>query len=153
MLDGGACPVGLESTIVGFDGGAPGAAPPRRPAGRGARPRRSAARSPRPPRAGDHRARPARLALRAARGAAARRRRAGAGEICLGFGPGRRAGLNLSAAGDLAEAAANLFAHLRAADALAARAGATGIAVAPIPREGLGRAINDRLARAAAPRG
>jgi L-threonylcarbamoyladenylate synthase len=50
------------------------------------------------------------------------------------------------------EAAANLFAMLREADALAGRSGAAGIAVAPIPREGLGLAINDRLERAAAPR-
>jgi L-threonylcarbamoyladenylate synthase len=52
---------------------------------------------------------------------------------------------NLSPAGDLAEAAANLFSHLRAADALAP----TAIAVAPIPASGLGEAINDRLRRAA----
>ena len=49
---------------------------------------------------------------------------------------------------DLNEAAANLYAHLRALDAT----GAEAIAVAPIPREGLGDAINDRLKRAAAPR-
>jgi L-threonylcarbamoyladenylate synthase len=56
--------------------------------------------------------------------------------------------LNLSPSGDLIEAAANLFAHLRALD----RAGARTIAVMPLPREGLGEAINDRLTRAAAPR-
>jgi L-threonylcarbamoyladenylate synthase len=56
--------------------------------------------------------------------------------------------LNLSPSGDLVEAAANLFAHLRALD----RAGARAIAVTPLPREGLGEAINDRLTRAAAPR-
>jgi L-threonylcarbamoyladenylate synthase len=56
--------------------------------------------------------------------------------------------LNLSATGDLVEAAANLFSQLRALDA----AGAETIAVMPIPNEGLGEAINDRLARAAAPR-
>ena len=56
--------------------------------------------------------------------------------------------LNLSLGGDLEEAAANLFSHLRALDA----AGAGVIAVAPIPSDGLGEAINDRLARAAAPR-
>jgi len=49
---------------------------------------------------------------------------------------------------DLIEAAANLFSHLRALDA----AGAKTIAVMPIPHDGLGEAINDRLARAAAPR-
>ena len=56
--------------------------------------------------------------------------------------------LNLSARGDLIEAAANLFSHLRALDA----AGAATIAVMPVPHAGLGEAINDRLARAAAPR-
>lgn len=57
--------------------------------------------------------------------------------------------LNLSPAGDLAEAAANLFGYLKQADA----AGAAGIAVVTIPATGLGEAINDRLQRAAAPRG
>jgi L-threonylcarbamoyladenylate synthase len=56
--------------------------------------------------------------------------------------------LNLSARGDLVEAAANLFAHLRALDA----AGAQVVAVMPVPETGLGEAINDRLRRAAAPR-
>jgi L-threonylcarbamoyladenylate synthase len=69
-------------------------------------------------------------------------------EALLGFGPASRATLNLSPTGDLAEAAANLFAMLRALD----RSEFTGIAVMPIPHEGLGLAINDRLKRAAAPR-
>jgi L-threonylcarbamoyladenylate synthase len=73
-------------------------------------------------------------------------------EALLAFGPTPLAGAaameNLSAAGDLLEAAANLFAMLRALD----RPGASGIAVMPIPERGLGRAINDRLRRAAAPR-
>jgi L-threonylcarbamoyladenylate synthase len=56
---------------------------------------------------------------------------------------------DLSPRGDLKEAAANLFAFLHELDAL----GPAAIAVAPIPHEGLGEAINDRLARAAAPRG
>jgi L-threonylcarbamoyladenylate synthase len=56
--------------------------------------------------------------------------------------------MNLSPSGDLKEAAANLFAMLHALDAT----GAAAIAVAPIPNEGLGAAINDRLNRAAAPR-
>ncbi|MEZ5818319.1 MAG: L-threonylcarbamoyladenylate synthase [Hyphomicrobiaceae bacterium] len=56
--------------------------------------------------------------------------------------------LNLSPRGDLAEAAANLFAALRRLD----RSGAKGLAVMPIPEHGLGAAINDRLRRAAAPR-
>ena len=71
------------------------------------------------------------------------------GEVRLGFGA-EEAALNLSPAGDLAEAAANLFAYLREADALAGPGGA--IAFAPVPETGLGRAINDRLRRAAAPR-
>ena len=69
-----------------------------------------------------------------------------AGEVWLGFGRSGGAGFNLSPDGDLAEAAANLFAYLRAADLAE---GATGIAVAPIPGAGLGEAINDRLRRAA----
>jgi L-threonylcarbamoyladenylate synthase len=70
------------------------------------------------------------------------------GEVMLGFGPGPAA-LNLSVRGDLTEAAANLFGHLHRLDAMSA----ARIAVAPIPDHGLGRAINDRLRRAAAPRG
>jgi L-threonylcarbamoyladenylate synthase len=62
---------------------------------------------------------------------------------------GALATLNLSEVGDLREAAANLFAYLRRLDASAA----SEIAVMTIPEQGLGRAINDRLRRAAAPRG
>src|ERR1039458_7924401 len=71
-------------------------------------------------------------------------------EALLAFGPAPAAGvtLNLSPRGDLIEAAANLFSHLRALDA----SGAKAIAVMTVPHEGLGEAINDRLARAAAPR-
>lgn len=78
-----------------------------------------------------------------------------AGEALLAFGPGAIDGAdravavaNLSPAGDPAEAAANLFAMM--AELNAARPSA--IAVMPIPSDGLGEAINDRLARAAAPR-
>ena len=67
------------------------------------------------------------------------------GEALLGFGPAKDAMLNLSDRGDLAEAAANLFAMLRALDRPTFR----GIAVMPIPDDGLGAAINDRLRRAA----
>jgi L-threonylcarbamoyladenylate synthase len=74
------------------------------------------------------------------------------GEASLAFGPNAPPGfaevLWLSRSGDLAEAAANLFAMLRRLD----RPCFTGIAVMPIPERGLGRAINDRLRRAAAPR-
>ncbi|MDE2578995.1 MAG: threonylcarbamoyl-AMP synthase [Hyphomicrobiales bacterium] len=72
-----------------------------------------------------------------------------AGETGLDFGgrlPG--AALDLSPRGDDVEAAANLYAHLRLLDA----SGARMIAVAPVPQDGLGEAINDRLRRAAAPR-
>ncbi|MGO9545473.1 MAG: L-threonylcarbamoyladenylate synthase [Rhodomicrobium sp.] len=74
---------------------------------------------------------------------------AGPGEVLLGFGPDVPEGaLNLSRAGDLREAAANLFAYLRALDAQ----GPAQIAVMPVPAAGLGEAINDRLRRASAPR-
>jgi L-threonylcarbamoyladenylate synthase len=75
---------------------------------------------------------------------------ASADEALLAFGPAPAASvtLNLSPRGDLIEAAANLFSHLRALDA----AGAKRIAVMKVPHEGLGEAINDRLARAAAPK-
>lgn len=76
------------------------------------------------------------------------------GEAFLGFGPtlpeaaaNAVATINLSPSGNLAEAAANFFAALRTLDGKART-----IAVAPIPEEGLGEAINDRLRRAAAPR-
>jgi L-threonylcarbamoyladenylate synthase len=71
------------------------------------------------------------------------------GEALLGFGPlAPETALNLSPTGDLREAAANLFAYLRALDALEP----SGIAVMPIPEAGLGEAINDRLRRASAPK-
>ena len=73
-----------------------------------------------------------------------------ADEPVLGFGPDAPAtALNLSPGGDTTEAAANLYQHLRMLDAT----GSSRIAVMPIPNEGLGEAINDRLRRAAAPRG
>lgn len=74
------------------------------------------------------------------------------GEALLAFGPAPISGaehavkcLNLSSRGDLTEAAARLFGHLRTLDAV----GADRIAVMPIPGQGLGEAINDRLRRAA----
>jgi L-threonylcarbamoyladenylate synthase len=77
------------------------------------------------------------------------------GEVLMAFGPARAKGVegakavrNLSPKGDPHEAAANLFSMLRELDAT----GAAVIAVEPIPAEGLGEAINDRLRRAAAPR-
>jgi L-threonylcarbamoyladenylate synthase len=73
------------------------------------------------------------------------------GEALLAFGPNppsAEAVFNLSPSGDLAEAAARLFAGLRKLDA----SGLAGIAVMPIPLAGLGQALNDRLSRAAAPK-
>ncbi len=73
-------------------------------------------------------------------------------EALLAFGAALPAGsfpsLNLSRRRDLIEAAANLFSMLRALD----ETGVEQIAVMPIPERGIGAAINDRLARAAAPR-
>jgi L-threonylcarbamoyladenylate synthase len=69
------------------------------------------------------------------------------GEAFLAFGPDERGTRNLSPAGDLREAAANFFAMLRELD----QGPYSGIAVSPVPGRGLGRAINDRLQRAAAP--
>ncbi len=148
VLDGGPCPVGLESTIVGCapepvllrPGGLPAEALEAalgRPLGRhGAEGGVSA-----PGQLASHYApgKPIRLGAEAPR----------PGELWLGFGAGtRHVGLNLSETGDLREAAASLFAHLRALDAM----DGLGIAVAPIPERGLGAAINDRLRRASAPR-
>lgn len=70
------------------------------------------------------------------------------GEVMIGFGS-VEGDFNLSANGDLDEAAEKLFATMRLADEKAA--GGT-IAIAPIPEHGVGIAINDRLIRAAAPR-
>ncbi len=155
VLDSGPCPVGVESTVLDLtgprpvllrpggvtreaiaavigavDSGAPPAAAPRSP---------GLLASHYAP------ALPVRLAARAA----------GADEALLAFGPppgGARAVFQLSESGDLAEAAANLFAGLRALDESGRRLGLRGIAVMPVPDSGLGLAINDRLQRAAAPR-
>ena len=74
-------------------------------------------------------------------------------EALLAFGAdvpaGAKVTANLSPTGDLREAAAQLFAHLHALD----RTDVRGIAAMPVPETGLGAAINDRLRRAAAPRG
>ena len=145
VLDDGPCPVGLESTIVGLSGPAPlllraGGLPQEAIEAALGEPLQS-------PGDGTISA-PGQLSSHYAPGAAVRLDADAAreGEVMLGFG--ETAGdLTLSASGDLVEAAANLFGHLHRLDA-------TGrpIAVAPIPDHGLGRAINDRLRRAAAPR-
>ena len=152
ILDGGACPVGIESTVLDLTGPIPALL---RPGGvtfeqlaeifahievaiSGDGPTRAPGRLP------SHYAPGLPLRLDAAN--------ARPGETLLAFGPEAPAGfaevLFLSRSGDLAEAAANLFAMLRRLD----RPEFTAIAAMPIPEEGLGRAINDRLRRAAAPR-
>ncbi|MFB9151336.1 L-threonylcarbamoyladenylate synthase [Roseovarius ramblicola] len=146
VVDGGACPVGVESTILGLagvpvllrPGGVPVEALEAALGGPVARRDEADALSA-PGQMGSHYAPGARVRL----GAVERR----PGEAMLGFGA-VAGDLTLSETGDLVEAAANLFHHLHALDAT----GAVGIAVAPIPERGLGRAINDRLRRAAAPR-
>jgi len=80
----------------------------------------------------------------------------GSDEALLAFGSplsGAALVFNLSPKGDVTEAAARLFAGLRILDARAGEAGLRGIAAMPVPQNGLGLAINDRLRRAAAPRG
>ena len=161
VLDGGPTPIGLESTILACPGAHIGLL---RPGGvpRGAIERALGRRVTALGEAGAASADPPPLApgMLASHYAprAALRLDANAvypGEALLAFGPSLPAGadhaasaLNLSVKGDVLEAAANLFSHLRALD----RAGVAAIAVMPIPHEGLGEAINDRLARAAAPR-
>ena len=86
--------------------------------------------------------------LRSIASCKAKRKSSNTSEAYLGVGDTAGAKINLSAGGDLTEAAANLFAYLNKLD----DPQWSGIAVAPIPEEGLGRAINDRLRRAAAPR-
>ena len=153
ILDAGPCPVGLESTVLDLTGTAPVLL---RPGGvaleeltdlfGSLETRQTEPGAPRAPGSlPSHYAPdlPVRLDAREAR----------PGEALLGFGPEAPPGfaevLWLSQTGDLAEAAANLFALLRRLD----RPEFAGIAVMPIPERDLGRAINDRLRRAAAARG
>lgn len=141
ILDGGGSAVGLESTIVG---GAPLAL--LRPGGLSVE---SIEQLVGPlAQAGDDITAPGQLASHYAPKSRVRLNAncAHPGEALLGFGP-MQSDLNLSLAGDLTEAAANLFGHLHKLDGMGCP-----IAVAPIPDVGLGRAINDRLRRAAAPR-
>ncbi len=151
ILDGGACSVGVESTIVDLT--APDRPVLLRPGGV-AREQLEAAIGPLAAHSPAEGAAPTAPGQLSSHYAPARPVRLGArtptaGEAYLGFGPGcPQADANLSPSGDTTEAAANLFAMLRTLD----RAPFTGIAVAPIPDRGLGEAINDRLSRAAAPR-
>jgi L-threonylcarbamoyladenylate synthase len=163
IVDGGPTPVGLESTIVACldgpvllrPGGLPRAAIERalghtlpEAAPEGATPVEDGIAPMAPGQLGSHYAPRAGLRLEAAS--------VHPGEALLAFGPELPPGaagagrvLNLSARGDLIEAAANLFSHLRALDAPGVRM----IAVMPVPHQGLGEAINDRLRRGQAPRG
>lgn len=154
VLDGGECPVGVESTIIGWsEGGQPallrhGGIPVEQievALGRTLlRPEANENAPTSPGQLSSHYAPRAPLRLNADA--------AGPGETLIGFGPrfgsgSDAAALSLSERGDLAEAAARLFDMLHRADALG-----LPIAVAPVPDHGLGAAINDRLRRAAAPR-
>ncbi len=140
-LDGGPCAIGLESTVVALLD-----APRLLRPGAVTRAQVEAVIGPLSEADADARRSPGRMAAHYAPDAPVRINAAGPmpGEAYLAFGPSDSP-LNLSPAGDLAEAAANLFSMLRAAD----RTHPAAIAVAPIPHEGLGEAINDRLRRAA----
>jgi L-threonylcarbamoyladenylate synthase len=158
IVDGGPVEVGVESTIVGcFDrptllrpGGIP-RADIERVLGRTLALPDSGAAAGRPLASGmlaSHYAPRAEVRLNAAN--------LTRGEALLAFGRADLSGvdtaaavINLSERGDLKEAAANLFGCLRALDT----SGARTIAVMPVPDEGLGEAINDRLRRAAGPKG
>ncbi len=150
ILDDGPTPLGLELTVVDFSSGAPALLRPgavtfealTEVLGPIAVPGSALPKSP--GMLASHYAPrlPVRLAAVEAR----------PGEALLAFGPDAPPGFTevlwLSRSSDLTEAAANLFAMLRRLD----RPSFTGIAVMPVPEHGLGRAINDRLRRAAAPR-
>ena len=150
ILDGGACTVGLESTIIGLtdpDGSATLLRPGGLPQNIIEDVLGVALKTPdqtnitAPGQLASHYAPNASLRLNAAE--------VDPNETLLGFGQVANATLNLSPSANLSEAAANLFDHLHQLDAT----GAARIAVSPIPEHGLGQAINDRLRRAAAPRG
>ncbi len=151
VLDGGHCQVGLESTILKVDedrvallraGGLPVEAVEACLGYSIAKPQ-----DPETPQS------PGQLQSHYAPNAAVRlnAKSVQTNEVLLGFGPNiDDATLNLSATGNLIEAAANLFAYMRDIDESAGTG--KSIAISPIPMSGLGLAINDRLKRAAAPR-
>ena len=146
IIDGGPCPGGIESTVLGIEADhvkllRPGSTPTEAfiPYISDLRLSEITATPSAPGMLKSHYAPNARVRLNATEKKA--------GEAFLGFGPAYKfADLNLSESGDLAEAARNLYAYLRRLDNVAT------IAVAPIPISGLGEAINDRLQRAAADR-
>ncbi len=148
VLDGGACVVGIESTVVSFMGGRA------KLLRLGGLPREAIERildyaldveldSQQPHSPGQVESHYAPRSLIRLDADAPR-----IGETYLGFGGHANGPHSLSTRGDVVEAAANLFRLLHELDAT----GVSTIAVAPIPNEGLGEAINDRLRRAAAPR-
>jgi L-threonylcarbamoyladenylate synthase len=160
VVDGGPCPIGVESTVLDLSGSRPfllrpGGVPVEAlealvgPVGRGITP--DAAEQTRTLRS------PGLLVSHYAPGLPVRLNAGSVtpDEALLAFGPplpGAGEVFQLSAAGDLTEAAANLFTGLRWLDAEGARLGLVRIAAMPVPTAGLGAAIGDRLQRAAAPR-
>jgi L-threonylcarbamoyladenylate synthase len=150
ILDGGACPIGVESAVLDLSGSVPRLL---RPGGvtRSALEAEVGPLAAGPDPSADALRSPGQLASHYAPGRPLRLDACtvAADEALLAFGPtpleGAARTLNLSASGDLVEAAANLFAMLRALD----RPGIRAIAAMPIPAHGLGEAIRDRLARAA----
>jgi L-threonylcarbamoyladenylate synthase len=149
ILDGGRCRIGVESTVIAFDDDRvvvlrPGGITCEQLAATGV-PVRTADNS-------SHISSPGMLLSHYAPSCPVRLQATEAriGEAFLGFGPAcdSIATINLSSAGSLTEATANLFSALHLLD----EQGYSAIAVAPIPEAGLGLAINDRLRRAAAPR-
>jgi L-threonylcarbamoyladenylate synthase len=155
VLDSGPCPLGVESTVLDASGVAPVLLRPggitqealEPLTGPLARPLPAAGRPRAPGLSGSHYA----PALPVRLGATS----VTAEEALLAFGPplaGAGATFQLSAGGDLAEAATRLFDGMRQLDAEGRRRGLVAIAAMAVPETGLGRAINDRLRRAAAPR-
>ncbi|MBO9406424.1 threonylcarbamoyl-AMP synthase [Shimia sp. R9_1] len=147
VVDGGACDVGVESTILGL----PDTPTLLRPGGLPVEALEAAIGAPVAGRAENAPlTAPGQMTSHYAPGATVRLNATeiSAQERLLGFGKVDGATLNLSPSGDLTEAAANLFHHLHQLD----QDGDAPIAVSPIPETGLGLAINDRLRRAAAPR-
>ena len=160
VLDGGACDVGVESTVLDLAAGGaallrPGGVPVEaieavigpvaRPLPLAAAEATRTLRSPGMMLSHYAPSLPVRLNAR----------EAAVDEALLAFGPappGAGAVWQMSQARDLREAAARLFAGLRWLDAEGQRLGLKAIAAMPVPGEGLGAAINDRLERAAAPR-
>ncbi len=151
IVNGGRCPGGLESTVIGLASETPLLL---RPGGIAREEIEAVLGEPlqRPDDKPDAPSSPGMLTSHYAPRAALRlnAREVRPGEVLLGFGPEAppETILNLSDTGDLAEAAANLFGYLRALDTCQTDT----IAVMPVPNEGLGEAINDRLLRAAAPK-